>query len=1341
MKDTKSKVKQVKMPKFLALFLAFAMVFNIFTVFPTVSVAQAINEVNSEIGLEINLPTNTSGGNILHAWNMSFNEIINQLPDIAAAGFNTIQTSPIGQSLFQFPHYDGPGNPTSQNIRDYVGTWWMLYQPTKFAIGNMLGTEAEFRALTAAAEEFGIGIIVDAIPNHTTSWWYEIDESLRRPDFFHAVPGDGSEWDRNISNWGSRAESRRARLLGLVDFYTGNPELQALYIQFLEQIIDAGAIGFRYDAMVHIELPEPWDAPEIASDFWPNIQSAVDTRILQQGRVPFQYGEILGRWHADYIDALPGMAVTACPYGYHIRDNVIHGRLGNWDTTNFFTNTENATPDRFVTWVESHDTYGNAGASRGITDAQMRVGWAIITARYATTPLFLVRPGVGFENNGQMFYERPDGSFGNTWGHDDFFQDATIVETNWFANYFNNQPEHTSTHFNQVALIERGQAGATTGVVIVNSGTTNREVNFPVQMVDGEYIDQVSGNTYTVANGRITGPAVSGQSVLVIYGQTARNPQPRANALPGTTNFFDFDGISVTLTANHSTESTYQIISPSGVVLSESTFVNGDTIIIGENAQPGDVFTLILTATDGITVNTEYFYYTFGNPIPTRIEFTHPSWQTVRAWGWHTGGGNIFQADWNTAPLMTWDNEVDAFVIEIDPNVARPFNLMFHNSAGAQTISWNIVSSTRIDYQGSGVATLTSLPEAQPTPVVGAIPGTTQFFDEEGLTVSLNSFNTQNRHFTLTGPDGNMIIEEQFFRNGDEINIGKNAQTGETFTLTLVGILGDIEITETFVYTRGDSDGIRVEFAHDAWELVRIWGWHEGGGNIFDANWHTAPLMEWDVTVDAWVYTISPTNHPNFNLGRPFNVMFHNGIGAQLPTGSPYWLINQSMRIEIINGQPVFIPLTVTEPINTRALENLINMINELNLLADNFTTNSWLPFTIALNEAISLLTNDLAIQTQIDNAYNILRQTFENLIPREGENNGIRIEFVHEVWQEVRIWAFFPSGGGNVFNVSWQNAPLLEWCNLVEAWVFYFDEDITGPFYIMFHNGQGQQVGENWLVNESTRIEQIEGVWTLRSLNLGDEPVCKENLANLVEQISLLSLQAENYTFNSWYLFNRAYNSATNLLNNDYASNAQVDAAYLNLRIALESLIILAELDHSEFIRVEFVQNEWDLVRIWAYRPDGGGNVFEASWNTAPLMTFDETIEAWVFYFDTTMPAPFNVMFHNGIGNQEGRNWFIETSSRFEFIEGSWVQSEISEIYVQSVSVSARVTQLNGNTNDLHITIIETLSNQTEISTTQTFNIRNNSSGTYQITTEFNTYNVFVNTQGNTQIRELFIK
>jgi subtilisin family serine protease len=75
-------------------------------------------------------------------------------------------------------------------------------------------------------------------------------------------------------------------------------------------------------------------------------------------------------------------------------------------------------------------------------------------------------------------------------------------------------------------------------------------------------------------------------------------------------------------------------------------------------------------------------------------------------------------------------------------------------------------------------------------------------------------------------------------------------------------------------------------------------------------------------------------------------------------------------------------------------------------------------------------------------------------------------------------------------------------------------------------------------------------------------------------------------------------------------------------------------------------------------------------------------------------------------------------------------------ETFVVAIALDASVTVTPGNTNQLHITIEETFCNGYERVLAQTFVIRNNDSGVF--TLEY--YQVFVNTQGNNQIRELRI-
>ena len=68
-------------------------------------------------------------------------------------------------------------------------------------------------------------------------------------------------------------------------------------------------------------------------------------------------------------------------------------------------------------------------------------------------------------------------------------------------------------------------------------------------------------------------------------------------------------------------------------------------------------------------------------------------------------------------------------------------------------------------------------------------------------------------------------------------------------------------------------------------------------------------------------------------------------------------------------------------------------------------------------------------------------------------------------------------------------------------------------------------------------------------------------------------------------------------------------------------------------------------------------------------------------------------------------------------------------------VSVSAFVTKLSGNTNELTITVVEELSNGEEISYTETFSISNNAADSYEV----GEYTVYVDTKGNDQIRACY--
>jgi len=83
--------------------------------------------------------------------------------------------------------------------------------------------------------------------------------------------------------------------------------------------------------------------------------------------------------------------------------------------------------------------------------------------------------------------------------------------------------------------------------------------------------------------------------------------------------------------------------------------------------------------------------------------------------------------------------------------------------------------------------------------------------------------------------------------------------------------------------------------------------------------------------------------------------------------------------------------------------------------------------------------------------------------------------------------------------------------------------------------------------------------------------------------------------------------------------------------------------------------------------------------------------------------------------------------------IRGSWKPGDIT---IVSATAAASVESLNGNQNNLTITITELYSDGSKNTVTTTLKINNNSAGTYQV----GDYKVYVDTKGNTQIRECYI-
>lgn len=440
-------------------------------------------------------------GTIMQVWCWSFNTIKENLPDIAKAGFKAIQTSPINACR----EGDEKGMALMSNTRT-GGKWYYHYQPIAWKIGNyQLGTREEFKAMCEEAEKYGISVIVDVLPNHTSSYLPDV-----LPEFIEAVGGKDKLLHANgqnpIKNWSNRYEGTTGKMGGLPDVNTENPLFQDYFMDYMNDTILCGADGFRFDTAKHIGLPDdPCDDNSKENDFWPIFtgKKAINGKMLSRADELFLYGEVLQGSNAREKEYTEFVSVTASNYGGNLRRAIQQKNLGlgiieDWNHP--------ANPDKLVTWIESHDTYANQGESARMTHFQLRAGWAIITARQYGTPLFFSRP------QGPEATQFPGVSQIGDKGNDEFMH-PEVVAVNKFRDAMVGEGEKFSNGTTrQTLIIERGNKG----VVIVNLKDGVEQINHKVGLADGEYIDHANGINFKVKDGILTGK-IKASKIAVIY--------------------------------------------------------------------------------------------------------------------------------------------------------------------------------------------------------------------------------------------------------------------------------------------------------------------------------------------------------------------------------------------------------------------------------------------------------------------------------------------------------------------------------------------------------------------------------------------------------------------------------------------------------------------------------------------------------------------------------------------------------------------------------------------------------------------------------------------------------
>ena len=557
---------------------------------------------------EPSLADSVQDGVILHAWNWSMNEIKDRLPEIAEAGFTTIQTSPMQP---QKDYYPGDS---------WENGWWKLYQPLGFSIAtrdNALGTRNDLKELCEAADDYGIKVIVDVVTNHLAggnaeqlnSNVQQYEPEIYQQNLIHR--GVGNVDDNDVHRL------VQGHLGDYPDLQTENKTVQNRVVSMLKDYVDCGVDGFRFDAAKHIETSHDG---QWASDYWDNvIGTARDYAEDKYDKDLFIYGEILNtpgngrdpKWYTENI------AITDTNASWNILRDVQNSSANSIGKQNILQ--YQIDPEDAVLWAESHDTYANDSKETTYIDQNIiDRAYAIAASHTDSTALYFARP----QSNSKL---------GSCTATD--WESPAIAAVNFFHNRFTENPTTVSYGSGVYSAVGRDSFGE--GALLVRISSGNQFTTSIDGLEDGTYLDQVSGTEFSVSGGKVQGTFdSSGIAVLSQEGEISVKPKISVSEESGSTLS---DGTEITVTATGCDSASWSINGGS-----EHSF-DGTTTIVLNKDQYSDSIELRITYSKDEETYTETFTYT--------IIDTDPDWVTVynipsqyiegrKLWAWVWGGSN-----------------------------------------------------------------------------------------------------------------------------------------------------------------------------------------------------------------------------------------------------------------------------------------------------------------------------------------------------------------------------------------------------------------------------------------------------------------------------------------------------------------------------------------------------------------------------------------------------------------------------------------------------------------------------------------------------------------------------
>lgn len=747
------------------------------------------------------LLNNVQGASILHCWNWSYKTIEENMELIAQSGYTAIQTSPAQQPK----DYNYQGHVGSEVGYPGVagkGNWWKLYQPVTFNVCDngltWLGTKAELESMCKTAEKYGIKVIVDIVANHMGNikgWQNSLsDISPQVGEYWNKdMMTDESFWHINdLQIWMSDGREHFTQgTMGMPDLNTANKTVQKYVYEYLDELIDCGVDGFRFDAAKHIETP---DDAGFGSDFWPTVLNEARSHYKSvAGGDLFVYGEILNTVGDNFsIDSYTKyMSVTDNSAGHHLLESIRNNQLA--------TPQLHYAANKAVIWAESHDTYMNE-SSRYASDKSIVRAWAFAANKKDASALFFTRPyysedtlidGRDGAEKGNLVNDLAPAMMGECETY--VWASKEVAAINHFSNRMAGSADEMGADGN-IGYVKRGN-----GIILVNMGGAGAVSTGAHGLADGSYTDEVSGGTFTVSGGTVSGTITSEYGIAVLYQNPMSNPSDVRpvkfhSSVADGSNFY-LDTLGLTLTAEFADSASYETSAGEKGTIKDGTRVN-----VGKGVAVGEDLTVTVTGTNDFgTYEKTYTYHKKDLDLDQCIFFKNSkNWTKVNAYIYNEVGKEVTATNtgWSGEPMFEYEEAADGSMIyavmveDIDQynkvnfnnNVAElqaslgTYGQMFDSATG----SW-----TKFMEPGSGKAKVSSTLES--ATIHGA--------REVTYTVS----NADSAVYSIDGG------KETSFTDKVTITVGEDLEEGKSQTVKIVAAKGDKTTEKVYTYTMGEN--------------------------------------------------------------------------------------------------------------------------------------------------------------------------------------------------------------------------------------------------------------------------------------------------------------------------------------------------------------------------------------------------------------------------------------------------------------------------------------------------------------------------------------------------------